>query len=203
MPNTLTVKNLSIYHLNDINIEIASNNTIGISGVSGTGKSVLLHAIADMTPHEGSLSLDDVLSTDMKPDEWRKKVGLLPANSQWWLPKVSDHFESEDDDDFVALGMDYSLYHADVARCSTGELQRLALIRLLAHKPQILLLDEPTANLDESNRYRVEELVQHYQEQYSVPVIWISHDVDQIHRLTKNCYQLDDGQLIVNQTCIS
>ena len=201
MQNLLTVKNLSIYHLNDINIEIASTNTIGISGESGTGKSILLHAIADMTPHTGELCLNGVLSTEMKPDEWRKSVGLLTTNSYWWSTKISDHFESEDDDNFVALGLDYSLYHTDVSRCSTGELQRLALIRLLANKPQVLLLDEPTANLDESNRYRVEELVQQYQQQHKAPVIWVSHDTEQLSRLTKNCFQLDDGQLIVSDAC--
>ncbi|VAX00259.1 hypothetical protein MNBD_GAMMA22-79 [hydrothermal vent metagenome] len=201
MPNTLTVNDLSIYHINDINIEIASANTIGVSGDSGSGKSVLLHALADMTPHEGALSLDGILSTDMKPNEWRKKVGLLTTNSYWWFNKISDHFDSTDDDDFVALGMDYSMYHAEVSRCSTGELQRLALIRLLANKPQVLLLDEPTANLDESNRFRVEELVQHYQQQHDVPVIWVSHDIEQLRRMTKNCYLIDDGQLIVNEAC--
>jgi len=201
MPNMLSVKNLGIYHIDDINIEIASNNTIGISGDSGTGKSILLHAIADITPHTGTMSLDGVLSTEMKPNEWRRSVGLLTTNSHWWSTKVSDHFESEDDDDFVALGLDYSLYHTEVSRCSTGELQRLALIRLLANKPQVLLLDEPTANLDESNRYRVEELIQDYQQQHNVPVIWVSHDTKQLRRLTKNCFKIHDGQLMVNEAC--
>ncbi|MFV1983482.1 MAG: ATP-binding cassette domain-containing protein [Thiohalomonadales bacterium] len=201
MPNTLSVKNLSIFHLDDINIEIAASNAIGISGDSGSGKSILLHALADMTPHSGTMTLDGVLSTEMKPNEWRKKVGLLTTNSFWWSTKISDHFESEDDDDFVALGLDYNLYHADVLRCSTGELQRLALIRLLANKPQVLLLDEPTANLDESNRYRVEELIHNYQQQYQVPIIWVSHDTRQLQRFTKNCYLIEDGQLKVNKTC--
>jgi len=203
MENILTVKDLSIYHLENINIEIASKNTIGISGDSGTGKSVLLHAFADITPHNGSLALDGVLSTEMKPNEWRKRVGLLTTNSYWWSTKVSDHFDSDDDDDFVALGMDYSLYHNDVSRCSTGELQRLALIRLLANKPQVLLLDEPTANLDESNRHRVEDLVLQYQDENNVPVIWVSHDTEQLKRLTKNCYKIQNGQLTVNEECIN
>jgi len=203
MQNTLSIKNLSIYHLDDITIEIASSNTIGISGDSGTGKSILLHAIADMTPYTGTLLLNGVLATEMKPNEWRKKVGLLTTNSYWWATKISDHFESEDDDDFVALGLDYSLYHTDVSRCSTGELQRLALIRLLANKPEVLLLDEPTANLDESNRYRVEELIHDYQQQHKVPVIWVSHDIEQLKRITNNCYIIDDGQLRVNEACIN
>jgi len=201
MPNTLSVENLSIHHLDDINIDISATNTVGISGDSGSGKSILLHAIADMIPHSGTLTLDDVLSTEMNPNEWRNKVGLLTTNSYWWSTKVSDHFESEDDDDFVALGLDYSIYHCDVARCSTGELQRLALIRLLANKPQVLLLDEPTANLDESNRYRVEELVHDYQQDHEVPIIWVSHDIGQLRRITKNCYRINDGQLIANEAC--
>jgi len=201
MTNMLSVKNLSIYHLNDINIDISSLNTIGISGDSGSGKSILLHAIADITPHDGTLSLDGVLATEMKPNEWRKQVGLLTTNSHWWAHKVSDHFESEDDDYFVALGMDYNLYHTDISRCSTGELQRLALIRLLANKPKVLLLDEPTANLDESNRFRVEELIQQYQKQNNVPVIWVSHDTAQLDRITKNCFVISDGQLVENKSC--
>ncbi len=201
MQNSLSIKNLNIYHLDDINIELASTNTIGISGESGTGKSILLHAIADMTPYTGTLLLNGVLSTEMKPNEWRKKVGLLTTNSYWWSTKISDHFECEDDDYFVALGLDFNMYQTDVSRCSTGELQRLALIRLLTNKPEVLLLDEPTANLDESNRYRVEELIHDYQQQYKVPVIWVSHDIEQLRRMTKNCYVIEDGKLIVNEAC--
>jgi len=81
-----------------------------------------------------------------------------------------------------------------VMRCSTGERQRLALIRLLCGQPKVLLLDEPTASLDEKNVQAVEALVKEYLLAGGV-VIWVSHDSNQIQRVADRHYRITGNQL--------
>jgi putative ABC transport system ATP-binding protein len=70
-----------------------------------------------------------------------------------------------------------------VTRLSTGERQRLALVRLLAQTPEALLLDEATANLDPSNGARVESVVETYRKAQGAAVLWVSHDPEQRRRI--------------------
>lgn len=80
-------------------------------------------------------------------------------------------------------------------RASTGERQRLALLRLLSNRPEALLLDEPTAALDPKNVAAVETLVADYRREHQVPVLWVSHDPEQIARVANRHFRVEDGRL--------
>ena len=82
-----------------------------------------------------------------------------------------------------------------VARLSTGERQRLALARLLAQRPEALLLDEATANLDPTNRERVESVVAGYRTASAAAVLWVSHDPEQRERLGGRQFAIREGRL--------
>jgi ABC-type transport system involved in cytochrome bd biosynthesis fused ATPase/permease subunit len=166
---------------------VPAQSGLGISGASGIGKSILLKALADMLPHQGELFLDDIESQTLLAPQWRKKVGLLPAESQWWNDRVGDHFHCYDDELFPRLGFDKKVMAWHISHLSSGEKQRLACIRLLMNQPEVLLLDEPTANLDHTNRENLEHLLLDYQIQQQCPLIMISHDNEQ---LAKMCQQL-------------
>ena len=83
----------------------------------------------------------------------------------------------------------------EIARLSSGERQRLALVRLLANHPKALLMDEPTANLDAENIIRVETLVKTYQRENKTPMIWVSHDTGQLDRVASRRLLLKNGGL--------
>ena len=83
----------------------------------------------------------------------------------------------------------------EVSRCSTGEKQRLAIARLLQLKPKALLLDEPTASLDAESVKKVEAVIQQYVRENNVPVIWVSHDNEQIKRLTKRIFKIINNEI--------
>jgi len=132
----------------------------------------------------------------MSPGQWRRCVGLLPAESQWWHDTVGEHLEDMDISLLNVLGFKQDVLAFEVMRLSSGERQRLALIRLLCNQPQALLLDEPTASLDPENTRRVEELLTDYRVQHQAAVIWVSHDPGQIKRLADRHYQIIAGKLI-------
>ncbi len=176
-------------------LEVAAGECVCLSGPSGAGKSLLLRAIADLDPHEGRVWLDGREARDYRPWEWRRQVGLLPAESQWWRERVGEHFAEVDDARWQALGFDRETLDWQVARCSTGERQRLALLRLLANRPRVLLLDEPTAALDPTAVQRVEAMVAAYREEHQAAVLWVSHDPAQMQRVASRQIRIVAGRL--------
>ena len=169
---------------------------VGLSGESGSGKSLLLRAVADLDEHRGEVSLDDVNVNDMSAPQWRKKVAMLPADSQWWFDTVGEHFEQVDKALLDRLGFNEDTLRWIISRMSSGEKQRLALLRLLANKPSVLLLDEPTANLDKTNTLLFESIVQDYLKQHNACAIWVSHDLEQLKRVAALNFKLEAGKLV-------
>jgi ABC-type bacteriocin/lantibiotic exporter with double-glycine peptidase domain len=78
--------------LRDIDFRLAARGTAAIVGASGSGKSLFLRALADLDPHRGAIFLDDTACAEIPAPQWRRRVGLLPAESQWWFDEVSAHF---------------------------------------------------------------------------------------------------------------
>lgn len=196
MPH-LQLKNFACHKLQPFDLEIKAAECVSLSGASGSGKSLLLRAIADLDPHQGEAWLDGVDRQSLMAHEWRCKVGLLPAESHWWAEQVDAHFCQWPQALLTALGFSAATAHWAVARLSSGERQRLGLARLLAQQPQALLLDEPTANLDPENTRIVEKVIKNYAAQQQVPLLWISHDASQRQRIADRQLQLHNEQIIV------
>ncbi|MDH5735829.1 MAG: ATP-binding cassette domain-containing protein [Gammaproteobacteria bacterium] len=192
----LLIKELYYHHCGPVNLQINAGDCVAVSGVSGSGKSLLLRALADLDEHRGSISLDDILMTDLPAPEWRKKVALLPAESQWWFDTLGEHFPATDNEMIHYFGFPDNVMSWSVSRLSSGEKQRFALLRLLLNKPDVLLLDEPTANLDNTNTLLFEKLIEDYIKVNSACVIWVSHDAQQLSRICNVHYQIENGQLL-------
>lgn len=172
---------------------LAAGELVCLSGPSGSGKTRLLRALVDLDLHQGEVRLEGAARESMPPAQWRRRVALLPADSQWWAPSVGEHFAALDAPALERLGFDASVGGWPVERLSSGEKQRLALLRLLANRPRVLLLDEPTANLDAANGQRVEELVRDYLRDHAAACLWVSHDAGQLERLCDRRMALDAG----------
>ena len=184
----LRLDGLSTMLLREVDLTLAAGERLFLSGASGSGKSLLLRAVADLDPHRGEVWLDDLPRSRLTPPEWRRRVGLLPAESHWWAETVGEHWRapaagSPIEALLVALGFDVDVSGWAITRLSTGERQRLALARLLLNQPQALLLDEATANLDSVNRERVETVLEDYRAAHATAMLWVSHDPEQRVRL--------------------
>ncbi len=186
----LRLHNLQVQQRPPINLEIAAGQCITIAGPSGCGKTQLLRAIADLDPHQGEVQLNGMAQEAIPAPQWRCQVGYLPAESAWWREQVGDHFTDPDPKLFESLGFTLAWLEREVSRLSTGERQRLALLRLLNNKPKVLLLDEPTANLDQTNAQQVEQLIHNYRQIEQAAVIWVTHDQSQHHSSTAHyCFK--------------
>ena len=201
--HSLIIENLYFHTIGPVNLSVAESESIGVTGPSGAGKTLFLRAIADMDEFTGRIFLNGIESVGMPGHEWRKKVGLLPSESSWWFDTVGEHFKPQNTpkERFESLGFGSDVFNWKISRMSSGERQRLALLRLLENHPDVLLLDEPTANLDNDNILRVEKIISDYQIQNKPAIIWVTHDAEQLKRVSTSCFLLKDGRLINHQEC--
>lgn len=193
----LTLKQFQSPLLEPVDLHIPAGRCTTLSGPSGSGKSRLLRALADLDPHQGEAWIDDHEMASFSGPAWRRQVGLLAAESAWWFEMVGDHFPGTDTRLLSLLDLANEAMQWEVSRLSSGERQRLALARLLYNNPRVLLLDEPTANLDQKNIDRVEGLIAQWRQQHQTAVLWVTHDPDQQQRVGEQAWQIADGRIQV------
>jgi phosphate-transporting ATPase len=192
----LSVCDLRTHLLKPASFSLSAGECIAVRGPSGGGKTLLLRAIADLDPSEGVVCLECCDRTAMSGPEWRRLVGYLPAEPGWWADTVGEHFT-----DWVAaacivrdLGFPDGAKDWPIARLSTGERLRLALVRALLVEPKVLLLDEPTAALDPASIGAVESLIW-ARVRAGLGVLWVTHDVEQAKRVAVRQLVVSGGQV--------
>ena len=192
-----SVRNLRRPGLGPISFELADGACLGVSGPSGSGKSLLLRALADLDNSEGEVALDGIRREETAAPLWRRRVCYLAAESGWWADRVGAHVS-----DWRAalplladLGLPEACRDWAVSRLSSGERQRLALIRALIQGPRVLLLDEPTAALDPDAATAVETVVGRHLAAGGL-ALWVSHDAAQLGRVSGEQLLLRAGQAV-------
>ncbi len=179
-------------------LEVAPGQVLAISGASGAGKSLFLRMVADLDPNEGEVSLAGVSRASLVAHQWRRRIPYVAAESGWWAQDVHDHFAQDQLERARALaerlGVDLAAFDGQVDRLSTGERQRLALVRAFIIDSPALLLDEPTGPLDPVSVHKVEEVLLE-RLAAGVVVVLVSHDPAQGARLGATRMRMVDRQL--------
>ncbi len=179
---------------------VKKGECVGLIGRSGIGKTQLFRAITDLIPFDGEILLEGLLSSSFTPIDWRSKVTMVPAESFWWYDKVEDHFSVSGHTPFIQescmqLGLDPGVLGWQVSRLSTGERQRLALLRALQNRPAVLLLDEPSSGLDGYHTGLMEVFIEKYRKVNMTAIVWVSHDPEQIRRVASRVFRMEQNGL--------
>jgi phosphate-transporting ATPase len=192
----LLVRDLRTKILKPTSFSLAEGECIAVKGPSGAGKSLLLRAIADLDPNQGLVSLEGRDRSTIPAPEWRRLVGYVPAEPGWWAETVGEHFG-----DWTAaatvlteLGFSEKAKSWPIARLSTGERLRLALVRALIIRPKVLLLDEPTAALDAASVAAAESLIA-TRIRAGLAVAWVTHDAGQATRIARRQLVVEAGSV--------
>lgn len=196
----LTVSGLNRLHLS-VSFDLQDGECVALQGPSGAGKTLLLRAIADLDPNEGTVKLDGILREAMPAPAWRRRVTYLAAEPGWWSDTVQEHFAAWEDVlplvERLRLPNDCGPW--PIQRLSTGEKLRLALARALMLPSRVLLLDEPTSALDPASAAAVEALIA---ERVSdgTSVVWSTHDYAQARRVGSRIFAMrPDGRIEESQ----
>jgi ABC-type iron transport system FetAB ATPase subunit len=194
----LSARQLASSFAGPFDFDVEAGACIVIQGPSGAGKSVLLRMLADLDPHTGDALLDGQAAQAMAAPAWRARVLYQAAEPAWWEATPGAHFDDAQlawaAGQLDALGLRADILDAEIAYLSTGERQRLALLRSLSRRPQVLLLDEPTAALDPDGVTRVETLLQVCRRD-GLTILMVSHSPEQARRIGTRTWRVEDGKL--------
>ncbi len=215
----LEVKDVHSYYggmkvLEKINLSASKGDFIGIIGPNGSGKTTLLKTISKiLKPRIGTVFLDERDVFGMKSIEIARKMAVVPQHTSInfdftvidiVLMGRSPHlrrFESEDHEDVKiakkAMELTNTLHLADrlIGEVSGGEMQRIIIARALTQEPKVLLLDEPTANLDINYQIEILGLIKRLAQE-GLTVITAIHDLNLAARYCNTLVILDRGKIL-------
>ncbi|OWZ83401.1 ABC transporter [Natranaerobius trueperi] len=191
------------------NLTIRRGEILGLVGPSGAGKSTLLR-ILNFIEHTdtGKINfLDKTYTKNKLPDlDIRRKVttvfqrpylmtSSVYQNIIYPLKIRNQSYDHEVDEIIEKLGLT-QLKHKRADKLSGGEAQRVALARALVFKPEVILLDEPTSNLDPANVKIIEDMIEDYRTKLNATIVIVTHNVFQAKRLATKVSLLYKGKLI-------
>lgn len=208
--------NKDILVLNNINLFIKKGELVFIVGMSGAGKTTLMKLITrEEKPTEGKITLYDSSKKDyidiekIKPHIYRRKLGIIFQDYK--LIETKNVYENiayplhvfgeqrkiiKQEVERIAqiVGIDYLLYKK-TTELSGGERQRVGIARALVTKPEILLADEPTGNLDYKTSTDIMKLLSDINKQ-GTTVIMITHDTNVVKNQPGRIIQIHEGKVI-------
>jgi putative ABC transport system ATP-binding protein len=218
----IVLKNVSKYYktegekllaLSNVNLTIEEGDFIGIMGPSGAGKSTLLLIIATIeSPSFGEVYIDSIPISQMLDSDLQlirlNKIGMvfqdyylilsLSALENVLLPlEISRKFNNpiaKAKELLKMVGIKENRFNDNVNKFSGGEKQRIAIARALANDPDIIIADEPTANLDTKNSKIIMDIFTNINKQLKKTIIIATHD-PKVLAFTEKVYFINDGKI--------
>lgn len=188
--------------------QIRQGEVLAVIGPSGAGKSTLLRLLNFLEqPSQGRLDFEGApVSADIGLEKRRRVTTVfqrpvllkrsVAANLKFGVSLRGQKLQTDQLDEWLdRLGLT-ELRQQSAAKLSAGEAQRVALARALLMAPDVLLLDEPTANLDPYNVGLIERIVQEENQQHQTTVVIVTHNIFQARRLSHRTALLLDGALV-------
>ncbi len=213
MPATLEAESLSRtvddhLLLHGVGFRLELGEILVVVGPSGAGKTTLLRLLNRLDePDQGTTRLDGEPIVDLEPTELRRRVGYV-AQDPVLLgdtvtedvglgPRLHGRRVAADKVQQVleACGIEH-LADRSTEDLSGGERQRVAIARAVLNDPEVLLLDEPTAELDPASTDRIEDLIRRLADDLGLAVVLVSHDPAQARRLADRVLVLEEGRVV-------
>ena len=193
MDNVLEVDRLSIRFgevevLRDLSFQVAKRSSLAVIGPNGAGKTVLFQALIGSVPFEGTIRW----APDVRIGYVPQKLDLdrdVPITAVDFLRARSTSARRADagiSQMLELVGISKEAGESSIGILSGGQFQRLLVAFALLGNPSVLLLDEPTAGVDQPGQKRLNELVGRLQEEQGVSVLFISHELSVVYRYATN-----------------
>ena len=198
-----------VHALDGVNLEIEAGKFVAIIGTSGSGKSTLLNLLGGLdTPTSGTVTIGNTELSGLKEEQLtvfrRRRIGfifqnynLIPTLNVWENIVAMDG--QKPDKKFIEeivglLGLEQKIYSLPNS-LSGGQQQRVAIARALASKPDLVLADEPTGNLDSRTSDHVVQLLRMTSRKFRQTIIMITHNPE-IAQLADQTIRIEDGRIV-------
>lgn len=213
----LEARNLQIGYgehliVGDMDVQIARDKITTIIGPNGSGKSTVLKALTRLIKYQkGYVMLDGRDIQEMKPKALARKLGVLPqihsAPSDFRVKELVGYGrmphqkmlagKSKEDEDVIRWAMEvtgtWKFRNKSIYELSGGETQRVWIATVLAQKPEIMFLDEPTTYLDISHQLETMSLVRKLNRETGIGVVMVLHDLAQAMEVSDHIIVIKDG----------
>ena len=205
--------------IDHIDLEIPAGQLVGIIGHTGSGKSTFIqHLNGLLKPTEGRVLLDgqDIWESKAVTHAARFKVGLVFQYPEYQLfeetvfkdiafgPKnmklPADEVERRVREAAAFVGVDEALFDASPLELSGGQKRRIAIAGVIAMRPEVLILDEPTAGLDPAGRAEILENICTYHQATGSTVLLVTHSMEDIARIAERLIVFDDSAVALDGT---
>lgn len=210
----ITKKYGEITALNGVDLEILEGDLLAVIGPNGAGKTTLLRIMAGLeTPTEGEIIYKGEKLTADNLDLIRRNCTMVFQKTVFFNTTVFDNVayglrvRGIPEKEIKALVSEVlelvklrGYEKRQARRLSGGEQQRVALARALVLKPEILLLDEPTANLDPKTTGIIEEVINYANREWKTSIVVATHNLFQAHKIAKRAVLLLNGQIVERGT---
>ena len=197
--------------LNDIHLNIDKGEIVGILGENGAGKTTLIKLIVGLLyPSTGNIVVDNY-SPWKRDHKFLSNISVVMGqkNQLWWDIPASEsfllnkHIYNIDDNSYnntlneLVEFLDVrNKINVQVRRLSLGERMKMEIIAALLHKPQIILLDEPTLGLDVISQSKIREFVKYYNQKHNTTFVITSHYTKDIQEMCKRVFVLNKGKSV-------
>ncbi len=225
---SISVKNLDFIYdkgtpyetkaLDNVNMEIQEGKFVAIIGHTGSGKSTLIqHLNGLIKPTSGQIIVNDfnITNPSVKLSDIRKKVGLVFQYPEYQLFEETigkdiafgpenlglspEEIDIRVKEAMELVGLDYKeLRDKSPFELSGGQKRRVAIAGVLAMKPEVLILDEPTAGLDPKGRDEILDQIKALHNKNKNTVILVSHSMEDVARLAEELYVMNKGKLVLS-----
>ena len=200
--------------VNKIDFQIEKNETVGLLGPNGCGKTTTIGMMLGLvTPSAGEINIENKNINSFRRDEILKRFNF--ASPYVELPKkltVKQNLEifgrlygiQDLDKRINEISSDLDIknfFERKTGELSSGQKNRVSLAKSLINKPEILLLDEPTASLDPDIGDFIRSYIQEYKLKNKVTILLASHNMAEVERLCKNIIMMKRGNIVDSGTC--
>ena len=215
----IQVKNLTKifknnFAVNKINFHIEKNKTVGLLGPNGCGKTTSIGMMLGLIePSEGEIIIENKKLQSLKREDILARINF--ASPYIELPKkltVKQNLEIygrlygvenlNDRINKISEDLDIkNFFEKKTGELSSGQKNRVSLAKSLVNKPEILLLDEPTASLDPDTGDFIRSYIQEYRSNNQVTILLASHNMNEVERLCDSVIMMRKGKIIDTGTC--